>query len=236
VLIHGGTWRGGDKHEMDPLAEAIARLGWAGLSVNYRLDAPNNAIQAELEDVQAAVRWARASAKELRIDPARIAAFGQSAGGTLAALLGTVDSGPLIDGARVRAVVSRSGPMNVPALMAGVGLTAPCLTIACITPDQWVVILGQVIGCPLAACPALYDAASPVRHVDPTDAPMLLVNSVGDLTVPLSHAVGMATVLRAAGVPTEVLPVPGSAHAQLAPLAWTPTIEFLSRYLGPAST
>ncbi len=64
------------------------KSGYAVASINYRF--ANAAIfPAQIEDAKAAVRWLRANAAQYHFDPKRIAAFGNSAGGHLAALLGT---------------------------------------------------------------------------------------------------------------------------------------------------
>ena len=97
VWIHGGSFQHGHKAEMSDLARGSARRGFVSISVNYRLredadfdytdsDDPVG-IQAKLDgqhDVQAAVRWLRANAGELRIDPEQIFLAGFSAGGTVA--------------------------------------------------------------------------------------------------------------------------------------------------------
>ena len=67
----------------------LARAGFVTVSADYRL-APTSTFPAQLEDVRAAVRWLRAHALELGIDPGRIGVWGISAGAHLAALLGTV--------------------------------------------------------------------------------------------------------------------------------------------------
>ena len=119
-MIHGGAWIKGDKAEDRDLAEHFVRAGYAALAVNYRL--AEGRIQPlpppQLDDVQKAVRWARKHAAEYGIDPGRIAAFGHSAGGHLAALLATTDtrddSDPALAGisSRVNCAVDCAGPSD----------------------------------------------------------------------------------------------------------------------------
>ncbi|MCB1020254.1 MAG: alpha/beta hydrolase, partial [Acidobacteria bacterium] len=89
VLVHGGGWSSGDKGGKlwRTLPVEFAQRGYVAASVNYRLtdEAPT---PAQIEDVKAAVRWLRANAERLRLDPDRIGAFGHSAGAHLVALLG----------------------------------------------------------------------------------------------------------------------------------------------------
>jgi len=217
VLVHGGGWRKGDKRDFSAEARRFATMGWVAFSVDYRLATPS-AFPAEVDDVSAAVRWVRTHAGDYGVDPARIGALGPSAGGHLVAMLATVGEGPLDAGARIRAAVSWSGPMDLTRL-AGPGgvpdLTAPLFEC---TPDT---------------CPEQWADASPVSHVDPTDAPLLLINSSDEL-VPLDQAREMADRLRAAGVVHRLDVLPGSRHGQdFSVDEWKPTVAFLQRFLEP---
>lgn len=86
VYIHGGAWISGDKSPTH--APAVLGPQYAVASVNYRL-AQQAPFPAQIHDCKAAVRWLRAHAATYSIDPHRIGAWGSSAGGHLAALLGT---------------------------------------------------------------------------------------------------------------------------------------------------
>jgi len=89
LSIHGGAFKGGDKgdNQVVPMLEGVRR-GYAVVSINYRLS--GEAISpAQINDIKAAVRWIRANAKQYKFNPDKIAAWGGSAGGNLAALLGT---------------------------------------------------------------------------------------------------------------------------------------------------
>ena len=89
VAIHGGAFMMGDKADgqLTPMLEGLNR-GYAVVSVNYRLSS-EAAAPAQINDVKAAIRWVRANAAQCNLDPDRIAAWGGSAGGYLAALAGT---------------------------------------------------------------------------------------------------------------------------------------------------
>ena len=106
VFLHGGGWRLGSRHSAGPAYaraevspfEQVARAGIAVASIDYRLS--GEAIwPAQLHDAKAAVRWLRERAAELGIDPERIAAWGESAGGHLAELLGLTAGDPELEGA-----------------------------------------------------------------------------------------------------------------------------------------
>jgi len=81
LLVHGGGWAMGDQYKFTRMGFMIARQGYVVILPTYRLyrDAP---FPACLEDLKNAIRWVRANAKKYNIDPNRIGAYGNSAGGT----------------------------------------------------------------------------------------------------------------------------------------------------------
>src|SRR5262245_34711469 len=85
VLVHGGGWAGGDPSQAGPNAMHFAKRGIATVSISYRL-APAHPFPAALDDVRRGLRWVRAHAAELDIDPDRLALVGLSAGAHLAVL------------------------------------------------------------------------------------------------------------------------------------------------------
>ncbi|MGH9222958.1 MAG: alpha/beta hydrolase fold domain-containing protein [Acidimicrobiales bacterium] len=217
VLIHGGGFRAGDKASFEPEArKLVERKGWVAFSINYRLD-ETAAFPAEVEDVQAAVRWIRANARDYRVDPTRIGALGESAGAHLAAMLATLGEGDRDDGARIEAAVSWSGPMDLTALARQRG-------------DAWGVPL---MGCSLAACPDKFAQFSPITHVDGSDAPLSLINSTNEL-VPLAQAEAMASRIEDAQGITQVQRLDGARHAlDYRDEVWNPTELFLAKFIDP---
>lgn len=205
VSIHGGSWMRGDKANLNwrAVCQWLATEGFVTVSVNYRL-APASTFPAQLDDVSAAVSWLREpdTVERYLIDPTRIGAFGGSAGGNLAALLGTVGTGDWTTGTRVAAVAELSGPSD---------LRDPIPTTDSYTQRFEDVQLAYT-GCwTLTDCPAAA-AASPVTHVDDSDPPFFVAHSVDEF-VPLSQADDFVTLLRDAGVPVTYVTVEGSAHS-----------------------
>ena len=210
VIIHGGGWRGGDKQALAQQGNQLAERGFVAFSVDYRL-APAHPYPAAVDDVNAAVEWARKHAKEYGVDPKRIGALGSSAGAHLTGMLATLGEGALDRGHRITAGVSWSGPMDLTPIGAGA--------------------VAGFLGCSPDACPDKYKDASPITHVDKTDAPMLIVNSANEL-VPESQADTMKAALDAAGVANEEIILPGTAHARAyANRVWDQTVAFLENYL-----
>ncbi|MFN8038196.1 MAG: alpha/beta hydrolase [Acidimicrobiales bacterium] len=244
VLIHGGGWQVGDKSSAQPEAVALAQAGFVAFAPNYRLDAPDP-WPAELQDVQQAVRWVQDNAATYGVDPTRIGAFGGSAGGNLAMLLGTSGVGGS-NRPPVRAVVSWSGPSDLVSLsptnlssngveargsVPGANRPAACGSdpncVGVIDPS----VVAAYIGCTVTQCPAQYRAASPVFHVTSSTPPMQLVSSVEDL-VPITQAQEMADQLTRAGVSAQMLAVPGDAHADAyQDVATAPMVQFFTTYL-----
>src|SRR3990172_7061145 len=87
VVIHGGGWMAGKRQDMTPIAKDAAAHGYVAAAVSYRFP-PKHRFPAQIEDVKSSVRYLRAHAKELNIDPQRIGAMGISAGAHLSMMLG----------------------------------------------------------------------------------------------------------------------------------------------------
>ena len=197
VVIHGGRWMRGGRG--DTPAAIIAAQGFVAFSVDYRL-APEYPYPAAIEDVQAAVRYIRANAEEFGIDRGKLWAIGGSAGGHLAALLGALGSGSTMEGARVSATVSWSGPMDLQRLAA----STPGL-------EQ---VATQFVGCsdPTdSTCAEALREASPVSHLDPSDPPMFIANGTAE-PIPFEQAVVGARAADQAGVENVLWTVEGNVH------------------------
>ncbi len=208
VSIHGGSWARGDKANADwrNVCLWLASEGFVAASVNYRL-VPEARFPAAIEDVALAVEWLRdpEQAERFGIDPARIAAFGGSAGGNLAALLALAGQGPLDEGSRVAAVAELSAP---------VGLSGSELTADGASP--WLLeVVGEYLACAPAAsideCPQAADA-SPATFADPSDPPVFIGHAEREV-VPVAQSRRFAAQLTAAGVSTELAIVTGTEHS-----------------------
>jgi acetyl esterase/lipase len=193
LLIHGGGWTSYDKSTMSGMGRFLARSGFVAFAVDYRLfngTKNENRWPAQLDDVQRAVRWMRANASKYGVNPQRIGAWGHSAGGQLAALLGMEDTRDNSDptlakySSRVQAVVDASGPAD--------------FTIDH-DPDGDV-FFTKFLGGDFATHPELWREASPVFHVAKGNAPFLIVHGTKDQEAPISQAQELYDKLKAAGV------------------------------------
>ncbi|CAN5250390.1 hypothetical protein BH11ACT3_BH11ACT3_11630 [soil metagenome] len=200
VLIHGGSWTRGDKADVAwrAVCQWLASAGYPTFSVDYRL-APASIFPAAIDDVKSAVRWLREpeQVSRFKIDPLRIGAFGGSAGGNLAALIGTEGRGPTDEGSRVAAVVDMSGPSDLTGVAVG---------------NDFVPVQLAYLGCATeVACPNAR-AASPVYSVDPTDPPFFVSHS-SDEKIPIEQSQLLVSALRDAGITTEFVTVQGTLHS-----------------------
>jgi acetyl esterase/lipase len=213
IAIHGGGWRRFSKDEYGPkVAMMFVPEGIAVVAMNYTLSAPGSpSWPANLEDVRNAVRWARSSALEYGLDPSEFAAIGESAGGHLAALLGTNPDGPITSGgdptagdvygpvsARVQGVVDFYGPTSLAALRAQSPQAAPAVV--------------QFLGGTPAQVPQSYADASPVDHVTAASPPMLILQGTSDTLIPSDQPAALALALSSADVPNRLIDVAGAPH------------------------
>ena len=222
LVIHGGSWREGRKDSVGWRAVCtwLAAAGYPAFSVNYRL-APEHTFPAGFDDVQAAVEWLRADeqAERFGIDPERIGVFGGSAGGNLAALLGTTGRGALTQGSRVAAVAELSGPID----LTGVALT-----------DDFAPLQLEYLGCTsYADCPTA-EPASPNYQVDASDPPFFIAHSTVE-KIPLAQSDRFVEDLRDAGIDVEYLVADGTLHsiALLDDDLKRRVVAFFTRTLGP---
>src|SRR6185436_11271378 len=80
LLVHGGSWKHGERSDMQPFADLLVRDGYTCFCASYRL-APAHRWPAQIDDCLYAVQFVRANAERFGVDPARIGALGLSAGG-----------------------------------------------------------------------------------------------------------------------------------------------------------
>jgi acetyl esterase/lipase len=97
VLIHGGGWRSGDREMVIPMAQKLAANGYITAAVEYRLST-EALYPAAVHDIKASIRWMRANASKYKINSNEIAIYGCSAGGHLAALVGTTNGFEKLEG------------------------------------------------------------------------------------------------------------------------------------------
>ena len=234
LWIHGGGWEGGSK-ERAPGTELLRR-GYVVASVEYRLSgvAP---FPAQIYDCKGAVRWLRAHAAEYGIDPNRVGVWGASAGGHLAALLGTTAGmkdlegdvgGNLNQSSRVQAVVDWFGPTDLVSISVPGDPKNPDTKQL---SDVGRTVVERFLGGSLADKRSTYELASPITHVSADDAPTLIMHGDADPLVPLSQSKSLETRLKAAKVPVELDVIKGAGHGSLGPTATARVADWFDEYL-----
>jgi acetyl esterase/lipase len=205
LLIHGGAWSSGDKSLYDDFCRLLAEHGFVAATMDYRL-APASPWPAQIVDAQLAVRWLRASAAHINLDPARLCAYGDSAGGHLAVYLGSDTAiHPGDEAARyagqspqVSCVVDAFGPVD--------------LTLRGTSPIQQSILQTLFGGATLTSDPAAYRDASPLFLVSARSAPTLIIQGTQDTLVPPSQSQALQAALHSAGVPVQYISYDGD-HA-----------------------
>lgn len=188
LLFHGGGWFAGDATWVFPAAQRFADLGLVAIAIEYRLSDEGTTPIDALEDTCAAFAWARSQARELGFDPKRVAGYGVSAGGHLAATAATLGCGNS-DG--------RFGVGGPDALV----LWSPAVDV---TDSGWFRRLLQD-----KALPADY---SPVEHLGKLLPPTSIVQGTEDSVTPLAGARRFCTGVRASGEVCALDEFPGLGH------------------------
>ena len=205
VWIHGGGWRAGCKGNAGRVRHLLDH-GYAVADINYRLT--HEAIfPAQIYDCKAAIRWLRAHAEKYGYDAKRIGVAGSSAGGHLAALLGTSGGVKELEGtlgnhldqsSGVQAVCDMWGPSDF-SLIVGVARGPR-------SPE--VLLLGGTVSEKQEAA-AL---ASPVTHITKDDPPFLIIHGDQDRVVGLRQSETLKKSLDEAKVPCKLEVLEGAAH------------------------
>ncbi len=172
VIIHGGGWRSGNPAQHHPLAQHLAARGYVCFTPYYQLSTFAQYPRA-IYDLKAALRWVVKHANKYNIDTAKIAVLGFSAGGELAAFLGTTIGDPKFEAAwpkekpaPIHAVVDIDGTLSFTHPETGEGDDSKKISAA----TYW-------LGYAKKDSLALWNEASPLTHVGKTTPPTLFINS-----------------------------------------------------------
>lgn len=219
VCLHGGAWKFGKKDHLSKtsryldvefgsgkksLIEWLAGEGYVAVSVGYRL-MPKHKFPAPVEDAKTAVRYLRTNAAKYDIDADRIAAIGYSAGGHIAALLGTTTRDDGFDGplyrdqsSQVKCVVDFFGPTDLSLFVEAEGIESA--------------IFKPLLGARYRENPEIYRRASPIEHVTKNAPPFLILHGTADILVPIIHSERFHKKLLEAGAKSELQVLPGAGH------------------------
>lgn len=264
VWIHGGGWSGGSRFPAPSFATQLRNRGLAVASVSYRLTSQAGqwgdqpvVFPAQIHDVKAAIRWLRAHATQYQIDPNRVGVWGSSAGGHLAALVGTSGNDPELDGtvgsnltesSAVQVAVDYYGPIDL--LQMNPDVTTPPGSVfdhdAATSPDSRLIgfdqpgeglgVLRANLNNPSAPFPQMalrVTHANPQTWVDADDPPFMLVHGTADQSVPFAQSGRLRDTLVAFGHTPVFLPVPDAGHGGFPTSVHTQAQNFLLDRLTP---
>lgn len=189
VFFFGGGWVGGSPSQFYPQSEYLAKRGMVAISAEYRVRKQHGTSPREcVKDGVSAIRWVRAHAEELGIDPKRIAAGGGSAGGHVAAATGTVDG--IVEKGEDQSVSARPDAL---VLFNPVYDNGPKGYGHSRVKDYWKKI-------------------SPIHNLDKTTPPTLVFLGTNDRLIPVATAEKYRDLMQEAGVRSELVLFEGQPH------------------------
>jgi len=234
LWIHGHRWSRGSKEQRPPVN--FMAEGYIVVSIDYRLseEAP---FPAQIEDCKAAVRWLRAHAATYHLDPDHIGAGGHSAGGHLAALLGTSGGVAELEGdgdnstfsSRIQAVCDMSGPTDILSFYESVSSATQGSSVRAKSSIE------QFLGGSVEQNKAKAIAASSISYISKDDPPFLVIHGENDLSIPVSQSEVFVEKLKVAGVDATLEVAEGRGHGVGGPRFASEITSFFDKHLKKGS-
>jgi acetyl esterase/lipase len=197
IIIHGGSWKGGDKSQLEPFTRYLSARGYAVASMNYR-HAPKNQFPAAVDDVFSALGFLKMRAMDLQLDTTRVVLLGRSAGGQIALSAGYAARDPAI-----RGVIAFYAPTDLV-----FGYEKPS--------RRGVLDSRKLLEDYLSGSPeqnhAAYVAASPLHSVSIATPPTLLIQGALDPIVFPRHSELLEQALGDAHILHYYLRIPWATH------------------------
>ncbi|MGC4006093.1 MAG: alpha/beta hydrolase [Pirellulales bacterium] len=199
VFFFGGGWKNGSPTQFERHCKHFAARGIVAVAADYRVASRQDAKPAQCAaDAKSCVRWLRANAARLNIDPQRIVAAGGSAGGHLAAATATL---PTLDEPTEDAKISSRPNALV--------LFNPALITA---PFPGVDLSGFASRATTAQLGAEPEAISPIHHVSQATPPTLILHGRADTTVPYRTVEAFAAEMKKHGARCDLIGYEGAGH------------------------
>ena len=197
IVVHGGSWAGGDNKQLPELNSHLALKGYHVAAINYRL-APKYKSPAPVADIYAALHYLKTHAADLRIDTQHFVLLGRSAGAQLVLVAAYAQQDPDIKG-----VINFYGPADMVW-----GYAQPA--------NKWVFdskkVMEDFLNGTYAQVPAQYAASSAVELVSPHTPPTLMIHGQNDVLVAYEHELRLGKKLQANGIPHYLLTLPWATH------------------------
>jgi acetyl esterase/lipase len=214
IWIHGGGWMQGDKSPCRAIG--LVREGFVVASINYRLS-EQAAFPAQIFDCKGAIRGLRAHAAKYGIDPTRIGVWGESAGGHLAALLGTSGDVPALEGdvggnldqsSRVEAVCDWFGPTDMTKIGEQTDAKNPFKLHPEISP------CALLFGGLAMATTERMEVANPIVYIKGGEPAFLIMHGDQDHMVPVAQSAMLAAALKEHSDVYDFQVVKGAGHGK----------------------
>lgn len=207
LLIPGGGWSSSDRSAMYPLGQQLLARGMAVVVTSYR-HAPAHPWPAQLEDVARVISWIRTHAQTVHIHPDKVVAIGASAGGMLAAHLGSLQPSSASN-LRANRVIAVSAPWDL--VDAAQSFANHHWQAHPAYPDiQALGIMSNLLGWPLE--PARLYQASPYWHINSKTAPTLVIHGDADTLVPPHQSRIVCERMKTYQVPCTLVIIPNVGH------------------------
>lgn len=197
IVVHGGSWAGGDSKQLPELNSYLAQHGYNVAAINYRL-APKWQTPAPVEDIHAAMAYCRQHADELHIDTNKFVLLGRSAGSQIALLATYTMHDPALKG-----VIDFYGPSD---MVWGYSIPSNPLIM-----DSRKV-MDDYVGGTYSQVPQKYFNCSPVEFVSKTSVPTLMIHGMNDVLVSPEHCRRLIKKLKPNGVKYYWLQIPWATH------------------------
>ena len=192
VFFFGGGWKGGSPSQFVPHSEYLAGRGMVAMVADYRVSSRHGTKAKDcVDDARDALRYVRANAGKLGVDPNRIAAGGGSAGGHIAACLGVIEEDP-------------ASKPNAMALFNPACVLAPIDGMPASKLDRLEEMKDRMGAEP--------QSLSPAHHVTSKAPPCVIFHGKADTTVPYATAELFAEKMKENGVPCVLHGYEGEGH------------------------
>jgi acetyl esterase/lipase len=240
IYVPGGGFIRAPKVGGPVLRRHLAQAGYVVASIEYRTVRHGATYRDGVSDVQAAVRYLRANAERFGVDPARIALWGESAGGYLVSMAGLTSEGD----SRVQAVVNKFGGSDLTLIASGFDEATVAANSGPHTSFARYVF-GPGVERSLEDDADAVRAADPATHADAGAPPFLIFHGSDDRIISPVQTAHLHQALRAAGADSTRYLIAGAGHGDLAVKGgeekfWTTepmlryATDFLARALAPA--
>ncbi len=197
IVIHGGSWSGGDDKQLPELNSYLSRRGYQVASIDYRL-APQYQNPQPVEDVKNAIQYLKINAGKLQIDTSNFVLLGRSAGAQIALLAAYT-----LKNENIKGVISYYGPAD---MIWGYAVPSNPMVL---NSRQ---VMEDYLGGTYTQVPANYAASSPILQVNAQSVPTLLIHGKNDVLVAFEHSKRLNAKLNGLKVKHYLLTLPCATH------------------------